>query len=204
MELEFNCHKNNPENSALTFKEKEKIVEIKKNKKEDPNEGNNIVNNNLRQNKEENKKFDESVNSNKTHKSEKKIYRKVVREENNITTTIKLKVSWLKIGFGPVLMLLGTAILSLLFLFPSVTLPILDNLLQISAVVVKIVVPIVAFFAVVGVVLVAKELRVSVINYFKNKNYNISQMNEKSYYNNSSDILANDEGNNQNKDTLIK
>ena len=91
-----------------------------------------------------------------------------------------------------------------MFLFPSVTLPILANLLQISAVVVKIVLPIVAFFAVVGVVLVAKELRVSVINYFKNKNYNISQMNEKSYYNNSSDVLANDEGNNQNKDTLIK
>ena len=77
-----------------------------------------------------------------------------IKFENNsfaVKTKKTTEVSWLKIGFGTVLMLLGIVMFASLFLAPGIVIPFLTNLLPISTFTAKITLAVVGFvFSVVG------------------------------------------------------
>ena len=77
-----------------------------------------------------------------------------IKFENNsfaVKTKKTTEVSWLKIGFGTVLMLLGIVMFASLFLAPGIVIPFLANLLSISTFTAKIALAVIGFgLAVVG------------------------------------------------------
>ena len=102
---------------------------------------------------------------------------------NNINNNNQTKVSWLKIGFGLVLMFLGIAMLASLFLAPSAVLPVLSNLLLISASIAKFVLPIITLISMfVGIALFVQGLGLEISDIMeklgiKNNNNIINEIN---------------------------